>query len=195
MIGCYNKSVLLTYLGAATALLGVAFAWGGALRPAMLCLVLAGLCDLFDGVVARRCHRSELERAFGVQIDSLVDVVSFLALPAVLCLAVAGAGWLPGAVVYVLCGVIRLAWFNLHADSEGPVDCYTGLPVTYAALVLPIGYVLLAALSLPGWLFGALFPALALLFVLPLRLPKPRGVWYILFPALALGVMAALAVL
>lgn len=198
MIGCYNKSVILTYAGGAISIFGIYLAFYGNLRTAMICLIIAGICDLFDGVLARRCKRSDKEKQFGVQIDSLVDVVSFLAFPAVLCFintdGITGICLLI-AIIYVICGIIRLAWFNINADANQPAAFYTGLPVTYAALALPIVYLIVSLLSLPFLIFYAAYILLAVLFIAPVKIPKPRGVWYALFPLLAAAVIIALTVI
>ena len=187
MIGCFNRSVLLTYGGISLSVFGIYNLLNGtsdrSVEVAMVCLILAGICDLFDGVVARRCKRNETQKQFGAEIDSLADVISFLAFPAVLLYAICRERpWVvfPVAVFYVLCGVDRLAWFNLTppaADSS-----FRGLPVTYAALVLPCLYVLG---PLPHLLFPAAYCLLGFFFVLDVRVPKPRGVFYPLFAILA----------
>ncbi len=77
-IGKYNISVILTYIGVAFAFSGIAAAFGEKFAAAMIFLAAAGICDLFDGVIARKCKRDEAEKEFGVQIDSLADVIGFL---------------------------------------------------------------------------------------------------------------------
>ena len=145
-IGKYNRSVILTYIGVAAAFAGIAFAVEGMFAPAMIALAVAGICDLFDGVIARRCKRDKSEMEFGVQIDTLADVVGFLALPAVLGMRLAdGVGIVKYLLLfgYVLCGIIRLAWFNTSAAAGGVRTHYDGLPVTYAALIFPVTHVVL----------------------------------------------------
>ena len=202
-IGKYNKSVILTYIGIAFALLGMAFTQEGQPAAAMICLILAGICDLFDGVVARRCKRDEAAKEFGVQIDSLADVVSFLALPAVLGLRLMsgmGAARYPGILGYILCGVIRLAWFNTSAAAEGIRSHYDGLPVTYCALIFPILWVLLGFMGgapgafLMAMIWAAAYAVTAVLFILNVKVPKPRGIWYGIFGALAVGVTVLILV-
>ena len=83
-IGEYDKSVILTYMGAAFALLAVYAVIQSQLRLAMMAFIVSGICDLFDGVVARRMKRTESQKRFGIEIDSLCDMISFAALPAVL---------------------------------------------------------------------------------------------------------------
>ena len=83
-IGKYNKSVILTYIGITLAVCGIIFSFLGNISNAMICLIFSGICDLFDGKIARLCKRDEQEKEFGKQIDSLADVFLFLALPCVL---------------------------------------------------------------------------------------------------------------
>ena len=53
MIGFYNYTVLLTYLGLTSSVAGMMFAVNGWFRTAVLCLAISGLCDTLDGKVAR----------------------------------------------------------------------------------------------------------------------------------------------
>ena len=184
-IGKYNKSVILTYIGTAAAFAGIAFAVENLIAPAVIALVAAGICDLFDGVIARRCKRDKSEMEFGVQIDSLADVVGFLALPAVLGIKLGGAGFVkyPFILIYILCGIIRLAWFNTSAATEGIRTHYDGLPVTFAVL----GFFPEFNFA-PIWI--AEYAVIAILFILNVKIPKPRGVWYVIFGALAVGITA-----
>lgn len=201
-IGKYNKSVILTYIGAAAAFAGIAFAIEGALAPAMIALAAAGICDLFDGAIARRCKRDKSEMEFGVQIDTLADVVGFLALPAVLGIKLAdGAGIVsilkyPLLFCYILCGIIRLAWFNTSAAAEGVRTHYDGLPVTYAALIFPVTYAVLGFFPEfnAAWIWAAEYAIIAVLFILNVKIAKPRGVWYIIFGALAVGIISLILV-
>lgn len=202
-IGKYNKSVILTYVGIAVAFWGISLAAEGRLALAMICLILAGICDLFDGVIARRCKRDGEAREFGVQIDSLADVINFLALPGVLGLYLMrgiGAFRYPILFGYILCGVIRLAWFNTSAAAGGSVSHYDGLPVTYSALIFPIVWVLLnfgdgTVDALPtAVIWSAAYAVTALLFILNVKVAKPRGIWYGVFGALAVGVTVLILV-
>lgn len=191
-IGKYNKSVILTYVGVAFAFSGIALV-AEHLAAAMICLVAAGICDLFDGAIARRCKRDETEKEFGVQIDSLADVIGFLALPAVLGLRLMediGTVRYPLLLGYILCGIIRLAWFNTSAAAEGTRTHYDGLPVTYSALIFPILWAVLGFIEgAPAAVIWAVFYALtAVMFILNVKIPKPRGIWYGIFGALAVGV-------
>ena len=84
MIGVYNYSVILTYLGVGLSLFGITQALSGNFDIAILCLALAGACDTFDGKVARSMkNRTEEQIIFGIQIDSLCDAICFGVTPAI----------------------------------------------------------------------------------------------------------------
>ena len=142
MIGKWNKSVILTYIGLVFGLVGIYISLtNNNVNYAFFCLMMTGICDLFDGTVARRCKRTEEEKEFGIQLDSLVDVFNFIALPIVLLMTL-GMNKIYDVIIlsiYGICGIARLAYFNIKtADSNKRIDYYRGLPVTYIALILPM---------------------------------------------------------
>ena len=183
LIGFYDYTVILTYISVISAVVGMIFAQQGSFGGAMLCLFLSGFCDAFDGTVARsKKNRTEDEKAFGIQLDSLCDVVSFGVAPAFACYCM-GVNSVPGMVilcVYVVCAVIRLAFFNVQEAKrqqveEGCNKYYRGLPVTSSAIIFPVFYLLRPLL--PAKLFAVLLHVLcgliAFLFVLDFRVKKP----------------------
>lgn len=149
-IGFYNYTVILTYLSLVSGLLGMKFALDGRIGIAILCLVISGVCDMFDGVVARtKKNRTADEKNFGIQIDSLCDVICFGVTPAVI-LYFSGVNTvlgIIGLVFYVLCAVIRLAFFNVletrrQSTEGGCAKSYRGLPVTTSAIIFPFFYLI-----------------------------------------------------
>jgi CDP-diacylglycerol--serine O-phosphatidyltransferase len=109
-----------------------------AFYQAGLALFFASFFDAFDGRVARL---TRTQSDFGVQIDSLADVVSFGVAPAILVhqWALEGLG-LPGLVVsfaFCACGAIRLARFNvLAARGHGSSKHFIGLPIPASAMMI-----------------------------------------------------------
>ena len=183
LIGFYDYTVILTYISVISAVLGMVCAHRGSFGVAMLCLFLSGFCDAFDGTVARtKKNRTEDEKAFGIQLDSLCDVVSFGVAPAFTCYCM-GVNTVPGLVilcVYVVCAVIRLAFFNVQEAKRQQVESgcnkyYRGLPVTSSAIILPAFYLLRSLL--PGKVFTlalhGLCGLIAFLFILDFRVKKP----------------------
>lgn len=192
----------VTLLGLGLAMGAVGAGLGGHLAGAFVFLIGAGLCDLFDGWVARRWGGGG--SPFGVQLDSLADMASFGVVPGILVLSAvhggaAGGGWLwldLGLVWgYASCAAFRLAGFNVRAGEDpGPVRTYRGLPVTWAALIFPALYAV--AIALPPDHSGALLRTGLVLtgaaFVLPVPVPKPRGLAYPVLVALAVVLSAYL---
>ena len=185
IVGFWNPSVILTYLGLEISVFGMYLAARQVhVNYVFVCFILAGICDVFDGAVARKIKRTEEEKAFGIELDSLADVISFVVFPIIIFCRL---GYLNIAhlVIYLLfavAGIARLGYFNVTtADGEGPVKHYMGLPVTYTALIFPIFYPIAALAenivptyySLPICML-----AVAFLEVLKVRVAKPKGIAY-----------------
>ena len=148
MIGFYNYSVIMTYIGLAFSIFGITQAVEGNVRAGVFCLAMSGLCDMFDGKIARAMkNRTEDEKKFGIQIDSLCDMVCFGAFPAILAYAL-GVNGTFGKItlyLYVLGAVIRLGFFNVMEDKRQQETnearkFYQGLPVTSISVIFPIVY-------------------------------------------------------
>ena len=75
MIGFYNYTVILTYIGAILGVCGIVASFNGNILLAIVCLMLSAVCDMFDGKIARTMKRTKQEKRFGIQIDSLSDFV------------------------------------------------------------------------------------------------------------------------
>ena len=149
MIGVYDYTVILTYLSLVSGCVGTIVAMSGVGHPyiGMFLLLLCGLCDGFDGRVARmKKDRTDLEKKFGVQIDSFADLISFGLLPAAIGMSmlrhnnrlsdlrglvegISGSAnpqvdsvfrviFITIAVVYVLAAMIRLAYFNATEEER-----------------------------------------------------------------------------
>lgn len=203
-----KKSVLLTYLGLIFGVLGMTFAFTTMafnaekdyLRYSMIMLVAAGICDMFDGKVARMCKRTEFEKQFGIQIDSLADTVNFLALPVVIMLSMKMTTVFHVCVyiLFIICGVSRLGVFNCNADSEKPVKYFMGLPVTSTAIIFPIlgllhGQISDAAFS---WVYIIAMLITAILFITKFKVPKFKSLaFYITITVLAVILTVLLLVI
>ena len=146
MIGFYSYTVVLTYMGLASAALGMILTVQGFAKYALFCLAFSGLCDMFDGKVARtKPNRTEDEKRFGIQIDSLCDVVCFGAFPMILCysMGMRGIAGVRILVFYLTAGVIRLAFFNVmeehrQDETDEARKYYQGLPITSISIILPL---------------------------------------------------------
>ena len=167
-IGFYDYTVVLTYISLVSGVIGMNFAGEGKPGAAICCLMLSGICDMFDGAVARtKKYRTTDEKNFGIQLDSLCDVICFGVFPAVF-LYFSGVTTVVGIallILYVLCAVIRLAFFNVletkrQMSEDGCAKEYRGLPVTSTAIIFPFFY--LVSLLLPSHVMRVIYHILRL---------------------------------
>lgn len=150
MIGFYDYTIVLTFLGLVSSIFGMTQAMDAHFKMAIFCLAFSGLCDTFDGMVARtKRGRTDDQKLFGIQLDSLCDVVCFGIFPALICYLLGVRGTLGAIAIgyYCICSVIRLAYFNVletdrQMDETGGGKVYHGLPVTSIAIILPLTFLL-----------------------------------------------------
>ena len=202
-IGYYGYWVWLTYLSVATSFTGVTFALRGKPDAAVVCLILSGICDMFDGTVARTAKRNDMQKAYGIQIDSLADVMSFGLLPAAIgyCLFDLSGNRSIFAIVlttaicvlYVLCGLMRLAWFNVTEEemqARGEKRTYyVGLPITVASLILSVTYFIIGGLEHVSCIYTLLLLVLAIAFVAKFHMPKVKLKNVVIIAFVGLGVI------
>lgn len=142
IIGVYNKSVVLTYMGLAVEIFGIMMLYLKKNDYGVICLIIAGIFDGFDGTIAKRVKRTKMEKEFGIQIDSLNDIIGSIILPICLMFSIGFTNWY-NYIIYVLfalCGMVRLAYFNVMTEENK--DCFIGLPVTLSNIILPIIYLI-----------------------------------------------------
>ena len=201
MIGYYNYTVILTYMSLVSSVIGMLFAVGyGGTRPhpeyAIICLMVSGLCDMFDGKVARtKKDRTECEKKFGIQIDSLCDAICFGVLPVVIGYSVGMRDWadLPILVRFSLCAVIRLAYFNVAEEERQKKTAenrkvYEGLPVTSVALIPPLLYSFHKDIG--EWfpeVYGGALLLIAIAFITRFKVKKPSMKTMLCFIGVGVG--------
>ena len=190
MIGVYDYTVILTYLGFASGVFGILYAIKDPkhLLVAIICLMFSGLCDMFDGKVARtKKKRTEEEKHFGIQLDSLSDLVCFGILPAVIGyrLGMDKCYLTPIVILFPICAMIRLAYFNvleIIRNSSTPVKEYIGLPVTSAALIFPFIYIFRHMMGNSFvYLYASILFIVGALFITKFKVKKPQMKHMLLF--------------
>lgn len=205
MLGFYDYTVWLTYISLMSATFGIIISLHGMGHPywGIFFLMISGLCDAFDGRVARsKKDRTEIQKGYGIQIDSLSDLVAFGVLP--VCIGEAMISLGPDIkgiarfritdktmciilsvlsiaifIFYVLAALIRLAYFNVTEEERQKTEggCrkeYIGLPVTSAALIFPTLMLIqyITPFDITLGYLVVLFIT-GLLFISKIRVPKP----------------------
>lgn len=193
LVGFWHYGVILTYIALVLGVVSISFSAMGKPGIATVLLMAAGLCDAFDGLVAKsRKNRSQADRSFGIQIDSLSDVINFGVAPVMIGLSLGLKSWyfIIIYVLYVLCALVRLGYYNVRETEKmynGDTSrnkAFEGMPVTNIALVMPLFYMAatMAAATLDAHYGGIavqcimafLYAMYATLMVIRFRMPKPR---------------------
>lgn len=206
MIGFYNYTVYLTYFSLIISGVGLYLAASDHPLAALFCLMLSGLCDMFDGKIARTRHKStEMERNFGIQLDSLADIVCFGVLPAVIgkcffdefvekrgislsCTVLSASHIIVNGIgcLLMLCALIRLAYFNVTEEERQKTTSerrtsYIGLPVTTSSLIFPMAYAVTYTLArfvpdvIALYFYAFVMLIVAICFIAPFSVRKPHG--------------------
>ena len=171
---------ICSLLGLLSAVTGIYFAIQGNFQAAMIGVLWAVLFDWYDGIIARKMKgRTKVQGVFGAQLDSMIDIVSFGILPAIILLSYGNYNiwFLPGAFVIIAASAIRLTYFNVY----GLIDSKT-----YKVFPLDNNVLLLALVFLFEGFFThstfsiIIYTLLMLLSVLNLSsipTPKFKGKW------------------
>lgn len=185
MIGIYDYTVVLTFMSLISAMVGMTHAMQGHFRWAIVLLAFSGLMDTFDGKVARtKKNRTEDEKLYGIQLDSLADVVAFGAFPIMICFLMGMQSTIDMLILclYGSCGVIRLAYFNVletnrQMNPTGEEKVYHGLPITSIAVILPMTALL--SFVIPQFIFlmvlRLVILATAIAFIVDFKFHKPSN--------------------
>ncbi len=203
MIGFWDYTVILTYISFASAISGIFCAMSSHLQWAVFFLAFSGLCDMFDGKIARtKKNRTADEKSFGIQIDSLCDIVCFGALPIVICYKI-GMNHIYSIIIlilYGLAGLIRLAYFNVmeekrQNETDDARKYYQGLPITSMAMALPILFVsspLFHSHQLFMITLHALVAIVGTLFITNFKFRKPTTIEIFLIVAIVAAAVLAI---
>ena len=182
-----------TLAGLLCAVLGIYFAARGVFSAAVIGLLWAIFFDWFDGPIARRTKgRTDELRALGGQLDSLVDLVTCGIGPAVLLLSVGefGAWFVPGAFALLAAAVLRLSYFNVFGLEDE--STYLGLPLDHNVIFLALLFLLEGQMERTTFaiVIYAAMMILAVLNLMPFRMPKVGGRWYYVFSVFVVSLTA-----
>lgn len=167
--------------GLLCAVLGIYYAVLGNFPVAIIGVLWAVLFDWADGIIARQMTgRADCYRAFGGQLDSLIDIVSFGVFPAIFLLSYGkfSPWFLPGAFLIVATSAIRLSYFNIFGLIDNKT--YMGLALDNNVIILAFvflfeGFISHTAFSI---ILYALLMVSLVLNLAPVRTPKFAGKWF-----------------
>jgi CDP-diacylglycerol--serine O-phosphatidyltransferase len=127
--------------GLLCAVFGIYFAIEGNFLAAVIGVLWAVLFDWYDGIIARKMKgRTKIQGEFGGQLDSMIDIVSFGILPAILLLSYGNYSvwFMPGVFVIIATSAIRLSYFNVNGLIDSKT--YKGLALDNNVLILAFAF-------------------------------------------------------
>lgn len=180
-IGFINIANAITLLGLSSSITAIVFAGRHSYCLALMFFLIAGLCDMVDGTAARRTQkRTNRSRIYGVQLDSLCDMVSFGVAP---CFIAYHLGYetvfdVLIYIVFCICAATRLAYFNAVAmeKPDFSTKSFIGVPVPFSCFSTTVLMMFLsfgAAPAAMAWAFRIVYLLVALAYILRVRVPKP----------------------
>ena len=171
---------IVSLLGLMSAVFGIYFAIIGVFYASIIGIIWAVLFDWWDGLIASKMKgRTKDQAAFGGHLDSLIDIVRFGVLPAIILLSYGNYSiwFLPGGFALVAGCAIRLSYFNVYGLIDG--KAYTGLAVDYNGLILSFAFLFERFFS-HTYFSIVLYVLLMMVFILNLssiRIPKIPKKW------------------
>jgi len=167
--------------GLLCAVLGIYYAILGNFPVAIIGALWAVLFDWADGIIARQMTgRTDHHRAFGSQLDSLIDIVSFGVFPAIFLLSYGkfSPWFLPGAFLIIATSAIRVSYFNIFGLIDD--ETYMGLALDNNIIIL--AFVFLFESFFNHTVFSIILYTLLMVFLVlnlaPVRTPKFAGKWF-----------------
>ena len=181
IIGYYSLANAVTLFGLISSVTACFLAANDKPIFALYMLFLSCICDAFDGKIARASKRTPQEKFFGVQLDSLCDVISFGLTPCFIAFSFGFKGWLDVLIygIFIVCGAIRLAYFNTLANANPgkPMKTFRGVPIPMSTIVITFLFLLTTFMpaTVSVWFFRIFLLALAIGFVLNIKIKKPNS--------------------
>ena len=181
-IGIYSIANFITLMGLTSSVVACFLAGIGSFKFALFMLFLACLCDTFDGRVARsNLNRTEKQKFYGIQLDSLCDLVSFGVTPCFIAFSFGFRGVLDIIIycLFIVCGAIRLAYFNPLANepSANPKKNkgFRGLPIPMSCPLMTLLFMLtlFTPANVSVWFFRIGMLTLAIGYILNIKIKKP----------------------
>lgn len=182
----WNKSNLITFLGLIFATVGIAYCYTNKVAYAIVLLILAGICDAFDGAWAKRTNKSN--SSYGVELDSLADIISSGILPVSICLSLGFNKTVDIIfyVIFIICGITRLAYYNVNSSDS---NYFSGVPITFSTILIPLVYIITKS----EWVYLIALGALSVAYVSDIKIKKPNLKIKIVLSVI--GILAAILII
>ncbi len=180
------KANIITLLGVVCAISGMLLCMIGRPGYAAVLLTVSGICDGFDGYFAKKVRKPNQSSEYGVELDSLADIVCAGVFPVVIAMSLGFTHWynLIIYILFIMCGITRLTYYNVNSSDK---KYFNGVPITVSAFLIPAVYFVFRnsvdSLSFMIALMAA-FAILSISYVTNVKIKKPtlqqRTIWSVI---------------
>ena len=145
--------------------------------------MFASLIDVFDGTIARKFKRTEKEKQFGIEIDSILDTINFGVVPVIIYLNMGYSVWYDYIISFLYLSVItmRLAFFNTDLvnlkETHKNYEVYYGFPVTSIPIFLILGFII-SFLTKLGFIMPLTMIISMMLFITKIKIKRYKNKWF-----------------
>ncbi len=180
------KANIITLLGIVCAITGMLFCFVGKTGFAVVLLTISGICDGFDGYFAKKVRKPHQSSEYGVELDSLADIVCAGVFPVIISMSLGFTHWynLIIYVLFIMCGITRLTYYNVNSSDK---DYFNGVPITVSAFLIPAVYLIFRNTTAKFVLMIALmisFSLLSIFYVVNVKIKKwslqNRTIWSVI---------------
>lgn len=191
IVGIYRNCDFVTMLSSVFGIIGIICAMNAHISLAIFSLIMSGICDSFDGVLARKRNNTKKEMIYGCEMDSLSDIVCFGVLPIIISINDGINESLSNVVyiMYILAGIIRLAYYNtLYHVDEDSKGYFVGFPITSVAIIYPIFWLIFRAKKIiySNIIIVAMFFCLAISYIVRVKIKKIDTKWKLILAILGI---------
>ncbi len=183
IIGLYKLWSMFSYIGLFFGVISIYFARIQNFKLALLSLMFSSLIDIFDGTIARKFKRTEKEKQFGIEIDSILDTINFGAIPVFIFLNMGFNSIYDYIIVFFYLFVItmRLAFFNtdlvnLKGDNK-KYEIYYGFPVTTIPMFMILGYII-CLITKVSVIMPITMIISSILFISKIKIKRYKNKWF-----------------
>ena len=185
----WRKENILTFIEIPILIMGISYCFLNQTYIAVICLILLGICDGFDGTVARKLRKDPSGQEYGVQLDSLADIMTCGILPVLICFSMGFNGVFDIIIyaLFIICGITRLSYYNVNNKDDKSHFC--GLPITVSTMVISCLY----AVTKNEIVYMISLCILSILYVTNIKIKKPNTIIKVLMAII--GLVVAITVL
>ena len=183
VIGMYKFWSFFSYIGLLFGIISIYYSKINNIKIALIFLMLSSLIDIFDGTIAQKFKRTDSEKQFGIEIDSILDTINFGAIPVIVFLNMGFSSIYDYTIVffYLFVVTMRLAFFNTNLvklkGCNNKYEVYYGFPVTTIPMFMILGYILYLVTKI-NCIMPVIMIVSSLLFILKIKIKRYKSKWF-----------------